>query len=287
VPCTFLDLRVCLKVCIVDSKLRKLLDQSKKSNTIQKFNSSMELTYSALLLDEKLVMNILEMFFNFPSIELYVDDLRYVRQISGEKLSTQNKLDFEFIFKLKKLIYEYMTEQEIDRESVKNIIEDPNAVLEKISTMDHSISKYLISHSDQLLLTDIINALILLCFAQVSLKNEDFKSMFLYKESYNEAINKMEQGEKDPDLNVINDAISAINKRKAIKANEVRWQGHVEQQRRKYLEMDQERQSLLGKKLAIKDVAMWIYNNRNESDSEYETIRNHLSKARKGVFTND
>ena len=102
-----------------------------------------------------------------------------------------------------------------------------------------------------------------------------------------EAINKIEQGKKDPDLNVINDAISAINKRKAIKANEVRWQGHVEQQRRKYLEMDQERQSLLGKKLAIKDVAMWIYNNRNESDAEYETIRNHLSKARKGVFTND
>lgn len=71
------------------------------------------------------------------------------------------------------------------------------------------------------------------------------------------------------------------------KANEARWQGHVEQQRRKYLELDRHRQSELGKNLRIKDVAMWIYNNRNEFEVEYETIRDHLSKARKGEFTND
>ena len=71
------------------------------------------------------------------------------------------------------------------------------------------------------------------------------------------------------------------------KANEARWQGHVEQQRRKYLELDKQRQIELDKNLSIKDVAMWIYNNRNEFEVEYETIRDHLSKARKGEFTNN
>ena len=75
--------------------------------------------------------------------------------------------------------------------------------------------------------------------------------------------------------------------RRTQKANEARWLGHVEQQRRKYLELDKQRQSELGKNLRIKDVAMWIYNNRNEFEVEYETIRDHLSKARKGEFTND
>lgn len=75
--------------------------------------------------------------------------------------------------------------------------------------------------------------------------------------------------------------------RRTQKANEARWQGHVEQQRRKYLELDKQRQSELSKKLSIKDVAMWIYNNRNEFEVEYETIRDHLSKARKGEFTNN
>ncbi len=74
--------------------------------------------------------------------------------------------------------------------------------------------------------------------------------------------------------------------RRTQKANEARWQGHVEQQRQKYLELDKQREKDLGKKQSIKDVAMWIYNNRNEFEVEYETIRDHLSKARKGIFTN-
>ena len=71
------------------------------------------------------------------------------------------------------------------------------------------------------------------------------------------------------------------------KANEARWQGHVEQQRRKYLELDKQRQSELGKDLTIKSVATWIYERHNQDDLEYETIRDHLSKARRGIFTND
>lgn len=81
--------------------------------------------------------------------------------------------------------------------------------------------------------------------------------------------------------------ISNYMKKRMATANEARWQGHVEKQRRKYLELDIQRQSDLDKKLSIKDVAMWIYNNRNEFEVEYETIRDHLSKARKGEFTND
>ena len=71
------------------------------------------------------------------------------------------------------------------------------------------------------------------------------------------------------------------------KANDARWQGHVEQLRRKYLELDKNRQGELGKKLTIKAVATWIYEYHNEHDLEFETIRNHLSKARKGIFINN
>jgi hypothetical protein len=71
------------------------------------------------------------------------------------------------------------------------------------------------------------------------------------------------------------------------KANEARWQGHVEKQRRKYLELDKQRQSDLGKKLTIKSVATWIYEHHNQDDLEYETIRDHLSKSRRGIFTNN
>lgn len=74
---------------------------------------------------------------------------------------------------------------------------------------------------------------------------------------------------------------------RAKKANEARWQGHVEQLRRKYLGLDKQRQSELGKKLTIKSVATWIYEHHNQDDLVYETIRDHLSKARKGEFAND
>ena len=71
------------------------------------------------------------------------------------------------------------------------------------------------------------------------------------------------------------------------KANEARWQGHVEKLRRKYLELDQSRQGNADRKPTIKAVAQWIYQHHNEEELELETIRDHLSKARRGIFTND
>lgn len=81
--------------------------------------------------------------------------------------------------------------------------------------------------------------------------------------------------------------LSHERKEVAKKANEARWQGHVEELRRKYLELDKQRQNKLDKNLTIKSVATWIYEHHNQDDLEYETIRDHLSKARKGIFTND
>lgn len=65
-----------------------------------------------------------------------------------------------------------------------------------------------------------------------------------------------------------------------------RWSGHVEELRRKYLDLDKKRQEKLGKPLSIKASAMWIYSHHNPEEYEFETIRDHLSKARKGLFTN-
>lgn len=81
--------------------------------------------------------------------------------------------------------------------------------------------------------------------------------------------------------------INKYIKEKMAVANEARWQDVVEQLRRKYLELDKQRQSELGKKLTIKSVATWIYEHHNQDDLVYETIRDHLSKARKGEFTNN
>lgn len=71
------------------------------------------------------------------------------------------------------------------------------------------------------------------------------------------------------------------------KANDARWQGHVEGLRYRYLELDAIRQGGANKKLTIKAVAQWIYEHHNEEELEVETIRDHLSKARRGIFTNN
>ena len=74
--------------------------------------------------------------------------------------------------------------------------------------------------------------------------------------------------------------------RRNRKPNDVRWKGRVEKLRRKYLELDERRRNEMGNDISIKKVATWIHQYHNKEDLEFETIRDHLSKARKGVFTN-
>ena len=68
---------------------------------------------------------------------------------------------------------------------------------------------------------------------------------------------------------------------------DTRWRGIVEQQRRRYLEIDQQHQKKTGSELSIQDMTVLIYNNNNEFNVTFETIYGHLSKARKGIFTNN
>ncbi|TXD96535.1 hypothetical protein ES754_10380 [Psychrobacter frigidicola] len=74
--------------------------------------------------------------------------------------------------------------------------------------------------------------------------------------------------------------------RRNRKSNDARWKGHVEQLRRHYLSLDEIRQGSSNKKQTIKAVAQWICEHHNDEQLELETIRDHLSKARKGIFTN-
>lgn len=74
--------------------------------------------------------------------------------------------------------------------------------------------------------------------------------------------------------------------RRNKKPNEARWKGHVEQLRRKYLKLDEHRQDEIGEYLTINDATTWIYINHNKEKLKFDTIRDHLSKARKGIFTN-
>lgn len=88
-------------------------------------------------------------------------------------------------------------------------------------------------------------------------------------------------------LERMQEIISHDAAQRARAANEGRWQGHVEQLRRKYLELDTSRHDKkTGKKPTIKAVSQWIYEHHNENDLELETIRDHVSKARQGIFTN-
>lgn len=75
-------------------------------------------------------------------------------------------------------------------------------------------------------------------------------------------------------------------KAQTAKANEARWGGFVEKQRRRYLELYQQKQKELGKKPTIKSVANWIHVYHNEFDVGYEAIRDHLSQALRGNFEN-
>ncbi len=74
--------------------------------------------------------------------------------------------------------------------------------------------------------------------------------------------------------------------RRNKKPNDARWQGHVEQLRRKYLKLDEHRQDEIGEYLTINDATTWIYINHNKEELTFDTIRGHVSKARKGIFTN-
>lgn len=88
-------------------------------------------------------------------------------------------------------------------------------------------------------------------------------------------------------LERMQEIISHDAAQRARAANEGRWQGHVEQLRRKYLELDKSRHDKkTDKKPTIKAVSQWIYEHHNENDLELETIRDHVSKARQGIFTN-
>ncbi len=64
-----------------------------------------------------------------------------------------------------------------------------------------------------------------------------------------------------------------------------RWGDIVEQQRRRYLEIDIQHSKELGKETTIKQAAEFILFNHNDFNMQYENIYKHLSKARKGIFT--
>ena len=271
----------------MDSEFRRLLDESKKTTTIERYDASMELTAAHILFIPDRLMEILENFFEFPCIKLYVDDLKGVKNISSNELSSQNSRDFDFIFKLAKIIHEDMSRLKPNKDGIKNIIKNPSEILARINLVDKTLSQYMKSYPNQDLMNEVVNALILLCFAQISLENKDYMSMFSYRDMYSETIMGMKLKKEANSSDTVSEAISLRNKQKSIIANEARWQGHVEKRRRSYLELDKRRQAELGKKLSIKYSATWIYEHHNESNLQYETIREHLSKARKGIFTND
>ncbi len=88
-----------------------------------------------------------------------------------------------------------------------------------------------------------------------------------------------------------NIAFIQAHKKKLSNRNKIggitRWENSVEQQRLKYLEIDRLYSKKLGRKTSIKDVAEFIYFNHNDFNMGFDTIRDHLSAARKGVFTNN
>lgn len=80
-----------------------------------------------------------------------------------------------------------------------------------------------------------------------------------------------------------NNELSASGKKSA----HTRWGNVVERQRRKYLELDEQYQKNTGEMLTNEGMATLIFNHGdNEFNVGFETIRDHLSAARKGVFTN-
>lgn len=147
---------------------------------------------------------------------------------------------------------------------------------------DMGLKNFIDNHSHKSLINKITNIIAYREFAKLTYRNHFYNtSLVMHCFAFQVIANISTSPSKDDEL------IKSYIDINIKKANDARWQGHVEQQRRKYLDLDEQRQRELGKKLTIKSVATWIYEHHNQDDLEYETIRDHLSKARKGIFTND
>ena len=270
----------------MNSKFRKLLDEAKKSSRVISRPATMEMAFGYKLSDPNLLGCLLELFFNFPHIDLYIDDFKVVCIPSNPNLSKKNIADFHFIFDLYSAIHEDLLAQNLIFHKVEDIREESSKVLKRVRLAYKNLSQRIDSYPDQTLIHDLVTALIAIGLATISFEKEDYMKMFSYKDMHSEAITYMKLKNENSSFEAISKAISVENKQKSVIANQARWQGHVAQQRRLYLDLDQQRQVKLGKKSSIKDTAMWIYTHHNPLELEYETIRNHLSKARKGIFDN-
>lgn len=263
------------------------MDEAKESSRIiSRRPATMEMAFGYKLSDPNLLGYILELFFKFPHIDLYIDDFKVVCIPSNSNLSEKNIADFHFIFDLYNAIHEDLLAQNLIFHKVEDIMEESSEVLKRIRLAYKNFSQRIDSYPDQTLIHDLVTTLITIGLATISFEKEDYMKMFSYKDMHSEAITYMKLKDENNSFEAISKAISIENKQKSVIANQARWQGHVEQQRRLYLDLDQQREVKFGKKSSIKDTAMWIYTHHNPSEFEYETIRNHLSKARKGIFDN-
>ena len=113
-------------------------------------------------------------------------------------------------------------------------------------------------------------------------KNGSYYLAMQFSESCNECQSQM-MFKNIAFIKAYQEKLSNINKTNSITG----WKGIVEKQRRRYLEIDRQYSKKLGRKTYIKDAAEFIYFNHNDFNMGFETIRDHLSAARNGVFTNN
>lgn len=147
---------------------------------------------------------------------------------------------------------------------------------------DEALLNAIKSHEKKDIFLFIKNCLLHRALGRIAFNNGD----------YSLAIEYLEASKRDEGMIIFMNGnfVDILMKKDYSKRNTAnatkRWNDTIRLQRERYLDLYQQRSTQLGKALKIKNVAMWIYNNHNEFDREYETIRDHLSQALKGNFDN-
>lgn len=226
-----------------------------------------------------------DLFDSYVCRYLAIELFNYPNIYDENNPTKENIIDYQLIDELYIEILSYALKNRHDNKDYFTALTHYAKAQDNFILENQTIVNQIRRHAKNQILNKLIEYFLLSCFAQVSYMDKNFHISTLFISQRERVVSRLLIANNlDDDL--IKKAISELNTKIATQASDARWGDSVEQQRKRYLELFEQKKAELGKKPTIKDVANWISIYHNEFDVEYETIRDHLSKALKGNFTN-
>lgn len=198
----------------------------------------------------------------------------------GIKPSSKAQVHIDFLNKIQKVIFDYITPIQIDYTDWQSIVKSYLDPIRNFQIEDNESLTYINEHKEKYRIIETVKHILYAFSSMKAYENKDFYiSMWLYgikmsvitKQMSGETISTNLLAEK-LDEQIINTAKNASMKR---------WGNKVERQRKRYLEHFKQQGFT-----TYKACAMWIYENDNPENLDFDTIKKHLSQADKGNFSN-